>query len=203
MKITRRAEARVILAENPDQRKYESAIPCKKCGSIEMRIEITKGELRAVSCWACTNKRVLNTCRKVRATPAGREKNKAYCRDYYASEAGGSKIRNAIYDKRKTQEGLQQHRAACLAWAKANPGRATAKAMKRHADKLQRTPKWADLKAISEFYANRPEGYHVDHIIPLCGELVSGLHVLENLQYLPASENCSKSNNFDPATFEA
>jgi len=60
----------------------------------------------------------------------------------------------------------------------------------------ERTPTWADKKKIAEFYANKPEGYHVDHIIPLNGKTVSGLHVLENLQYLPASENCSKSNKF-------
>lgn len=58
------------------------------------------------------------------------------------------------------------------------------------------TPSWADVGAISCFYKNRPEGYHVDHIIPLNGELVSGLHVENNLQYLPAKENLSKSNKY-------
>lgn len=62
---------------------------------------------------------------------------------------------------------------------------------------LNQIPAWADLEKISEFYSKCPEGYHVDHIIPLKGELVSGLHVLENLQYLPATENCSKGNRFN------
>lgn len=64
---------------------------------------------------------------------------------------------------------------------------------KRNRDKLQ-TPKWANLEAIAEFYRNRPEGYHVDHIVPLNGVDVSGLHVLENLQYLLAKDNLSKGN---------
>lgn len=58
------------------------------------------------------------------------------------------------------------------------------------------TPKWADLEAIKEFYRNCPKGYHVDHIIPLRGSTISGLHVLENLQYLPAADNLKKSNKF-------
>ncbi len=64
----------------------------------------------------------------------------------------------------------------------------------RQARKEERTPPWADLDKIREIYLNRPKGYHVDHIIPLNGENVSGLHVHYNLQYLPAKENLSKGN---------
>lgn len=60
----------------------------------------------------------------------------------------------------------------------------------------QRTPDWANMLLIEKFYKNCPEGYHVDHIIPLQGKVVSGLHVLENLQYLPAAINLSKNNNY-------
>ena len=68
----------------------------------------------------------------------------------------------------------------------------------RRANKIQRTPKWADLERIRLIYLDCPEGYHVDHIIPLQGELVSGLHVPENLQYLTAGENLRKSNKYVP-----
>lgn len=72
-----------------------------------------------------------------------------------------------------------------------------AKGALEKARKLQRCPIWADLDSIKKFYANCPDGYHVDHIIPLNGKNVSGFHILENLQYLPAKENLQKSNKFN------
>lgn len=66
--------------------------------------------------------------------------------------------------------------------------------IRRRQRDTNQTPKWADLGKIEKFYHNRPLGMHVDHIYPLNSSWVCGLHVLENLQYLPPSENLSKSN---------
>jgi hypothetical protein len=68
---------------------------------------------------------------------------------------------------------------------------------KRQAAQLQRVPSWADLKAIKSFYETAKDlGLAVDHVIPLQGKLVSGLHVQSNLQLLSKSENSRKKNNF-------
>jgi len=61
----------------------------------------------------------------------------------------------------------------------------------------QATPVWADKNKIKEIYKNCPKGYHVDHIAPLQGESVCGLHIETNLQYLTAFDNCSKGNKFN------
>lgn len=79
-------------------------------------------------------------------------------------------------------------------------------ANKRRAAKLQRTPPWADLDAMRAVYAEANRltqetgiPHHVDHIVPLQGRLVSGLHVHNNLQILTGSENSKKRNHFEVA----
>lgn len=82
-------------------------------------------------------------------------------------------------------------------WSRKNAGRCSAKCARRRAMKLQRTPKWLSKEQLDQIriiYDNKPAGYHVDHIVPLKGENVSGLHVPWNLQYLTTSENCRKKN---------
>ena len=59
------------------------------------------------------------------------------------------------------------------------------------------TPLWADLQAIRNIYQEAQiHKLTVDHIIPLQGEFVSGLHVHNNLQLLPQSENFKKGNKY-------
>jgi 5-methylcytosine-specific restriction endonuclease McrA len=71
----------------------------------------------------------------------------------------------------------------------------------RRAAELQATPRWVNRLAIQAMYAkavfmSRQQGvpFEVDHIIPLQGEQVCGLHVACNLQILSRHENRSKSN---------
>lgn len=71
-------------------------------------------------------------------------------------------------------------------------------ATRRRAGVAKRIPAWADIRAIEAFYKKRPKGHHVDHVIPLFGKLVSGLHVENNLQYLTAKENMKKNRAFIP-----
>jgi hypothetical protein len=75
---------------------------------------------------------------------------------------------------------------------------------KRRAKKLNATPSWLtkeDFQQIESFYEAAKAfklytgvSYQVDHILPLQGENVSGLHVPWNLQILPEFENISKKN---------
>lgn len=78
----------------------------------------------------------------------------------------------------------------------------THKTRKHELKKKRRTPKWSNIEKIRQIYSNCPKGFHVDHIVPLNGEIVSGLHVPENLQYLTRSENSKKLNKFEPQFIE-
>jgi len=92
----------------------------------------------------------------------------------------------------------ERHRAYVKQWKKDNWDSYKAYLYTRKARVKQATPPWADLDAIRDFYYNCPTGFHVDHIIPINGKLVSGLHTINNLQYLPADINLRKSNKFSP-----
>ena len=63
--------------------------------------------------------------------------------------------------------------------------------MRYHSRKKYQTPVGEDKQALRDFYANCPEGYEVDHIIPISK---GGKHSIENLQYLTKKDNRAKSN---------
>lgn len=113
----------------------------------------------------------------------------------YAS-ANADKMR--AYKKEWTQANEDEVRMYFRHWRKKNSGKVRAYRAKRRATQIQRTPAWADHAEIARIYAECPKGYHVDHVFPLNGAKVSGLHVAGNLQYLPASTNLTKGNKYEP-----
>lgn len=122
-----------------------------------------------------------------------RNDQREYARQHY-------KANRADYLKRAEEwkrNNPDLRREVANAYVKRYPAKALAAVRKRQAAKLQRTPAWADLKAIEAFYIACPEGFQVDHVVPLRGRRVSGLHVLHNLQYLPKHENMAKGNRHE------
>ena len=122
----------------------------------------------------------------------------------YMKKARAANPEKAIQEWRKSHERNKEKRlAAAREYKKKNRVEMTALQRKRHCGQLQRTPKWADQKAIKIIYgvcaALRDETgikYEVDHVIPLQGEFVSGLHVESNLQILTKTENLKKNNKW-------
>ena len=88
-------------------------------------------------------------------------------------------------------------------WTPQQKGKWVAYVSARQKRIKQATPKWADLSAIKEVYIRAQQftketgtPHEVDHIIPIQGKLVCGLHVPANLQILTEKENQSKNAKF-------
>lgn len=85
-----------------------------------------------------------------------------------------------------------------------NKGKINSNNAKRRAAKKHRTPSWLTqehyevMQVIFTFAQTKTkmtgELHHVDHIVPLIGKTVSGLHVPWNLQIIQASDNLKKNN---------
>lgn len=128
------------------------------------------------------------------------EKNKEY---YLANKEKLSEYQ-VKYKESNLEKLRQSNRLACKKWHSVNKEIINACSAKRRACKIQALPKWlteAEYDEIKELYEiarmfklYTGEEYHVDHIVPLQGENVCGLHVPWNLQVIPAKENLSKSN---------
>lgn len=110
-------------------------------------------------------------------------------------------ISKEYYNKNK-----EKVKAKVKEWARNNHGKTLSYSKMYKTKKIQRTPTWLtedDMFLISEAYelaALRTQMFgfpwHVDHIIPLRGKTVSGLHVPWNLQVIPGAENMRKSNRY-------
>ncbi len=114
-----------------------------------------------------------------------KEKQNGYQRQYYQDHKEYMKEYMKEYNKQ---------------WRKDNPAKVALWNLKHETNRNLRIPKWLSVeekKQIELFYDNCPEGYRVDHIIPLQGKLVSGLHRISNLQYLTIKANAEKSNKYE------
>jgi len=107
--------------------------------------------------------------------------------------------------RRWALENPEKMQAARDRWDAANRHRKTEHAAARRARLLQAIPAWADRGAMAAIYreARRMteqtgETWEVDHIVPLAGKTVCGLHVEHNLQVIRRPENRKKSRTHWP-----
>jgi len=123
--------------------------------------------------------------------------------------------------KRKDNSVYQQPYSSCKECRRDNDryykNTPNGKILKRNNSRLrdkrnrQATPKWLNKeqrKEIIDTYNEMRElnklnleSYHVDHIIPIRGESICGLHVPWNLRVIKASDNMSKSNNITESIY--
>ncbi|CAB5194942.1 HNHc domain containing protein [uncultured Caudovirales phage] len=122
--------------------------------------------------------------------------------DWYKKNKEVITLKINLYKEKNKEKILQQKKN----YRENNPEKILADCAKRRASRIQRTPCWLTdkcLKKIETIYAKAKKleektgiKHHVDHIIPLQGKLVSGLHVPSNLRVVTAKENISKNNKY-------
>ena len=142
--------------------------------------------------WKKANKELINARNKKNYDPEKR-------REYFAAYRKANKDKRNAYNKE---------------WLNERPGLVNAYAAKRRDAVRKATLSCSslqDLEEIKGIYAlakkmteSTGQPHHVDHVIPLKGRSVCGLHVPWNLQVITATENLKKSNKvseFSLSTF--
>ena len=183
---------------------YDVGIPCRK-GHTTGRYTVSR------KCVQCAKDAALAW------NKANADKAKQHSKKYRESHREQANERNRVWRQanpdRVARNNLVWQKAnwdkyldISASWKRRNRGHVNAKTKERRLSQIQRTPKWLtdqDFTDIKKFYDLAHElsqaygfPWHVDHIIPLKGKTVSGLHVVDNLQVIPGSENSRKGNRF-------
>ena len=163
----------------------------KSCSKCNLTLPVDNFYPNRKTCKVC--------CTKVSAAYVLNNKEKYYQYQKEWREKNSEKSKS--YTRKWRLENPEKQYRASRNWMTAVPGRqyAYSRARKKHVK--QATPSWANMKYIRLFYemAKMEEErlgipVHVDHIIPLRGKNVCGLHVEDNLQLLTAKQNLRKNN---------
>jgi 5-methylcytosine-specific restriction endonuclease McrA len=168
---------------------------CKESKEIKFfgKAKLGKDGLRAI-CKKCHN---TETTQRNRDNP---EKATAYGRKYREEKREQISASRAIH----TAQNKESLTLYAEEYRKANPGKINAKTAKRRAARRKAVPKWLtkiQLQEMQNFYifaslwsllTGIP--HEVDHIVPLQGKNVRGLHVPWNLRVITQEENRHKNN---------
>ena len=134
---------------------------------------------------------------------------RAKSKEKIAASAVSYKFRNLTkvkaYQTEYREKNKERVRNRTRAWARANAGKVTAYTRKHQTAKLRAMPAWANQFFIEEAYdlAQRRSAvtgfkWHGDHMVPLQGRTVCGLHCEFNLRVIPSSVNQKKSHVYWP-----
>lgn len=170
---------------------------CSKCGCEKFLHQFSNDKTRKDGknprCKDCDAVYFANRSEETRKKAAERQKSGRYD-GYYSEYRQNHKENTRAYNKQ--YKPLNRAKLAGLD-------------AKRRAAKLKATPAWlteqhfAEIEAIYSHARDcrlvTGEAYHVDHIVPLQGRNVCGLHVPWNLQVLPAEVNVRKNNRYEEA----
>ena len=160
-------------------------------------------------CWCCSTSKPELSFGINRSKPDGLATECKDCkrkndREYAARNKEAANKRASEWYYNNYEYVIVKNQIVSKQWRKEHKDKNTAKAARYRSSKLKATPSWLteeQLNQIESFYwlskvqyELTDTKYHVDHIVPLKGKTVCGLHVPWNLQVIPALENICKGN---------
>jgi len=124
--------------------------------------------------------------------------------NFYAERYEKYKEQDLARAKLAYQANAEDRKAKQRLWSKTNRGIANALSKRYKLKKAKATPLWltpeqiynmqCTYKVAAQLSETSSQKWHVDHIVPIRGKDVCGLHVPWNLQLLPAKINMQKGN---------
>lgn len=182
---------------------------CNRCKVEKLFSDFAKDSsvrsgIRSI-CKQCDVERVM--AKRAMNIEASKEKQKKWRednQDYIVAAREEYKRLNPDADKKYYASNKEAARKKATQWKKKNSARWAMLQSARRARVANQTPKWACDEKIKAVYLQcaalreRGEDVQVDHIVPLNGKTVSGLHCEANLQIISSSENSRKKHFYWP-----
>jgi len=168
---------------------------CDRCLSEKMLTEFYKSSKRKDGYLP-----YCKTCEKSRVN-SYYESNKKQLYETRKKYREENKIKSSDWSKKHYSLNKEKIRQTQKAYYEKNKAVFSQKCALRYARKTQQTPAWLNKGHVAEMegfytFCQIFKGFEVDHIVPIKGKTVSGLHAPWNLQILTEEQNRAKSNNF-------
>lgn len=193
-----RAEAKATGAK-----RYFHGRPCQR-GHVSVRRTTDANCMQCVEFHRSRPEYKRKLCERAAAwAKANPEKAHARYRAWKDANPEKYSATKSAWRERNIEKSRESARRSVAKRLRENPHIRRANEAVRRARITAATLKIKSSKPILDFYRKCPPGMHVDHVIPLKSDVVCGLHVLCNLQYLSPFDNVSKNNKFTPYVVEA
>lgn len=178
--------------------RYTSTYKCVTCSAEHAKLPRSKAQMKA------RYERIKHVAwqqqkKYFEKNPEAKEKRRQYIKKWLSENKERYYKKCREYVKKNPEKTTEYKKR----WADKNKAYRALQWMKRSEKLKKATPSWVDDERIKTKIKEREAMtrltgilHHVDHVIPIQGENVCGLHVAENMRVIPARDNLAKRNKY-------